>query len=277
MADSPDNEENFFRPVTGAGTPAQTTSVQSSLLYPRVSTPLPGFPNGQDIDFHCIADDGNVYFCKRDKGPRPIRATEWFCTKLAQEVGVSVAECAVIEGGNGETFFASRSPVTVASEFELLAYIKKAAHNELGGRADWLGQYFASVWALDLFLDNPDRNMRNFVLDKDGSVGRIRAIDFASARLQNLSNGNFPIASEATCTIGRQVRKRHGTYVASAFALLDTVQQVSVSTIRGILEKMPEGWLAEDQMGRITGVWSDGGLEQRITQTKALIEHDWQS
>ena len=261
-------------PSLGGRGEAMVSISQTSLFNVRVSTKLPAFPNGQDIAFHCIADDGAVYFCKGDHAGRSIRATEWICTKLADHLGLSVADCAVVED-DGDTFFGSRSPQSLADRFELDRVLRSAAVDEVGRPATWLGQMLAQIWAFDLFVSNPDRNLQNFILDRDGQVGQIRAIDFASAPLFPFPLGKFPIASTPTVTIGTLVRTIHGSHKPAAFEILDRIGAVPPSAIESIVSKMPTDWLSQDQMGGICEVWSDGRNQKRVSELKALIRDDW--
>lgn len=257
------------------GGPVVTRPEQKPLFYPRISTRLPERPIGKDLDCICIGDDGRIYYCKDDAPPRMVRATEWVGTKLAEHLGVAVAECSVLEDFNGQTFFGSRQPLSLADEFTLNRILQQAHSDEVGRPAKWLGAYLAKVWAYDIFIDNPDRTLKNFVLDREGSMGKIKAIDFASARLFQISSGNFPIASENTSTVGRFIRATHGAHQESAYEMLDRIGAVRPAVIEDILGAMPPGWMQKDQMVKFFEVWSSGKHKDRVERAKALIAHDW--
>ena len=248
---------------------------QISLLNVRISTLYPANPVGQDIALQCVGDDGRFYYGKSDRNGRPIRATEWLATKLANHLGISVADCAVLESNTGETFFGSRSPISVASEHHLNHLLNSPAQNELGQPVPWLGQYLSQVWAFDLFVDNPDRNLRNFIFDQDGNTGRVRAIDFASARLIEFSVERFPVDSDITMRIGKFVRAKHGSHRNAAIEMVERIESIPQEVIQSILNEMPKGWLTEDQIGGIVEVWSNGDRSKRLSRLKALIEREW--
>lgn len=266
---------NFFRPE---GRPqARGTSVpnQKSLFNIRVSTVLPAYPIGQDLAFVCIGDDGRTYYCKSDRNGFPIRATEWIATQLANHLGLSVADAVVLENNDGATFFGSRAPFSLAAEMQLGHFFNVAAKDELGRPSQWLGRFLAQIWAFDIFIDNPDRNLRNFILDQDGQMVRLRAIDFASARFLMRADTNFPIASESTSIVGRIIRTRHGAHREAGIEMLDRIDAIPSGVIAGILSGMPDDWLLEDQIGRLIKAWSDDRLRERTAKARALIEHDW--
>ena len=249
---------------------------QEGLFNVRVSTRLPGFPNGNDIQFHCFGDDGHVYYCKTDSNGRLIRATEWIAYSLAQHLGLSVADYAILEDNDGETYFGSRSPKSVVSDqFALERFMRDASKDEVGHPSSWIGQMLARQWAFDLFIGNPDRTLQNFILDQDGRVGQIRAIDFASASLIPLLSGKFPIDDDATIRIGRFVRAQFGVHKAAAFELLDRIEAVPLSTLEEMIAAMPCEWLSRDQASEFKKVWANGQRTDRLNQLRLLIEHEW--
>jgi hypothetical protein len=269
--------ENFLRPSGEDGRRGLTTSIQKSMFNVRVSTILPNPPIGQHHSMLCIGEDGRTYHCKEDVGHMRIRATEWIATRLADHIGISVADCAIIEGFQGESYFGSREPISLGAEHEFEHFLNVVSRDETGRRHSWIGQYFARVWAFDLFVDNPDRLLRNFILDRDGSVARLRAIDFASARFLKVPDTNFPVATDNTSIVGKAVRNRYGAHCDAAFELLERIRAVPPGVIEGFIREMPDDWLPADQMGGFVEVWSNGFNRTRADQVKALIEHAWQT
>ncbi|MEO1969263.1 MAG: HipA family kinase [Sphingomonadaceae bacterium] len=256
--------------------PLSDRSIQAPLFYARVSTRFPNSANGKDLSFNCFADDGHIYYCKDDSGPRPIRATEWICTQLARHLGIPAADCAVLEDENGDTFFGSKKPDRViASRFELDDHLRRSAMDETGRPTSWMGQFLARLWAYDYFICNPDRGLQNLILDRDGSIGIVKAIDFASAQLLPFSVGKLPIESDPTVLVGRDLRQRFGSHQSAAFEMLDRIGAVPKSVIAGIIGQMPDDWLSEDQAGGLIEVWSNGKCQERVKELKALIENDW--
>lgn len=244
---------------------------QPPLFNRRVSTPLPGQPNGQHIGFRCITDDGGFYYCKPDAGQSPIRATEWICTSLAEHLGIAVAAHAIIEDANGETFFGSRSPASVADDAEVARMLSTPAAGELGQPLPWLGQHLARLRAFDLFVDNPDRSVRNFILDRDGGFNRLCAIDFASSRLLKHPVDRFPIASEPTIFVGDIWQRTHGSFEESAMEMVDRIRAVPTSAIESVLKDLPEEWLAQDQRGMLYEYWSGNKLKNRLELLRARL------
>ena len=244
---------------------------QRPLFNRRVSTHLPGQPNGQHIGFRCITDDGGFYYCKPDAGALPIRAVEWLCTSLAEHLGIAVAAHAIIEDENGETYFGSRSPASLADDTEVARMLSTPATGELGQPVSWLGQHLARLRAFDLFIDNPDRSVRNFIIDRDGGFSRLCAIDFASSRLLKLPTERFPIAAEPTIFVGNMMQRTHGSCAESALEMIDRIRAVPTSTIESFFKGLPEEWLAHDQRGMLYEYWSSDKKQNRLELLRARI------
>jgi hypothetical protein len=244
---------------------------QLSLLPTRISTVYPSQPIGKHISFVGTAVDGSVYHCKSDADERPIRATEWIAQSLARHLGIAVPEFRVMER-NDETFFGSRQAVSTADFFELQDFLTRNQLNELGGTSDWLGRRLSGLYVLDLFLNNPDRGLNNFLLEKDGYTRKLCAIDFADARLEDISSDRFPIAGSNTIVKGRYLRSVHGFYLDAALEMIERIRAVPASEMNGILAGMPSDWMSDDQKSQFCEAWAGGLFEFRLSALRAGLE-----
>jgi hypothetical protein len=270
MSDKDDSFLDWQKSVLQSTDPILSpTAEQTRLFHRRVTTPLPAQPNGQHVGFRCWTDDG-LYYCKDDQAGLFIRSTEWIATQLAHHLGIATAQCAIIETEDGQTYFGSRSPLSVADEVEVSRMLSLPATGELGQPLSWLGQYLAGLRVFDMFIDNPDRSVRNFILDRDGTFARLCAIDFASARLLMLPIDRFPVASEPTIFVGNILRKTHGSHADSANEMLDRIAAIPPSVVEHILKEIPEDWLPGDIRGKVNAFWSSGDLKARVA---CLREH----
>ncbi len=244
---------------------------QLSLLPTRISTIYPSQPIGKHIKFLCVAVDGFNYHCKADADARPIRATEWIAQSLARQalVGIAVPEFRVMEH-NGETFFGSRQAISTASNFEVRDFLARQQPNELGGTADWFGKRLSGLYVFDLFFSNPDRELSNFVLEKDG---RLCAIDFADARLEDIASDRFPIAACNTIVKGRYLRSVHGFHLDAALEMVDRIRAVPASEVNGILGGMPDDWMSDDQKSQFCEAWAGSRFEFRLSVLRAGLKN----
>lgn len=262
----------FAGGLAGLSTPAGMVT-QPSLYPKRVSTVYPSAPNGADIAFMCEVAEGGTYCCKADVGNRSVRLTEWICTRLAQHLGIATAECAVVENDRGETFFGSRHHRSTLDEFRLGNFLMQPHRGELGQPVEWPGRYFSSLYALDLFLGNPDRERTNFVLVAEGTALRLCAIDFAAARLTDLSSNHFPIAPSRTVLVGKVLRDLHGFYEDSALEMIERIGAVPAKVVESFFEEIPGDWSNESQREGICEEWSSKRVDNRLAALRAGIRN----
>ena len=255
-----------------SGNRVPESMAQKSLLPLRFRTIYPHLTNGADLSFVCEAEVGGTFYCKDDKSGRSIRSTEWFCTRLASHVGILTADCAVMESAeDGKTYFGSLSHLSTASMFEVRDFLTQPHKGELGQPSEWPGRYLSSLYALDLFLNNPDRGISNFLMRVDGMSRLLCAIDFAAVRLGDLSTRNFLVATDPTVSVGKLLRRLHGFFRDSAFEMIDRIAAIPRDTVRGFLREMPDEWMVAEQREGISDLWSEKRLGGRLMALRTGI------
>ena len=245
--------------------------LEPSLFSRRISTRFPDAVTGRHLAFGCIADDGGYYFCKYDTDGHPARATEWVATKLAAHVGLVTAPCAVIQGEAGDTYFGSRQVDSPADRVLLENFLATRRANELGQLSGFPGQYLSMLRTFDLFIDNADRGVDNFVLARDGSMTRLVAIDFASARLLDCNVDRFPVELDRTMLVGKFHQQTHGAYPDSAIEMLGRLAAIPASVVEALITEMPDEWMTARSKGEFNDFWSDGRREKRIANLRAAL------
>jgi hypothetical protein len=246
---------------------------QLSLLPTRISTIYPNHPTGKHIKFLCTAVDGLDYHCKADADGRPTRATEWIAQSVALHLGIAVPEFRVMEDKDGdETLFGSRNVISTAGNFEVRDYLTRKKVNEFGGPTDWFGRRLSGLYALDMFLNNPDRGVSNFVLEKGSPADKLSAIDFADAHLEDITSDRFPVATSNTVCNGKFVENVHGFFLDSAMEMIEKIRLVPASVIEGIIGAMPDDWMAHDQKIQLCAAWADNRLQPRLSALRAGLE-----
>lgn len=248
------------------GTRAQA-SPEPELFARRATTIYPP-PNGADIVFCCSDHEGRIYFCKGDRPGHRTRATELICTKLADRLGIRTAHWSVIEHNDG-TYFGSQQEISSAGPFEVQHFLATPRLNELGGASRFPGEYLAQLYALDLFLNNPDRGFHNFLLVRDGAIQRICAIDFASGNLADLTSERFPVADCPTLIVGKRLRAIHGAFANSAIEMVDRIMGLPSETFAGIVAEVPADWLLPEERGGLIEVWNSSGCRSRLSALRA--------
>jgi hypothetical protein len=207
----------------------------------------------------------------------PIRATEWITSSLARHLNIPVPDFApILNPENDEILFGSKGTWGTASEVEVRTLLTTPQFYDkaVGGEPPWIGAYLSRLYAFDLFVANPDRQLCNFLLVPGEGVRRLLAFDFASANLAEWGGTNFPVAQAATISVGRQLRKLHQFDLKTANEMLDWIAAIPDSVIEGFLSVMPDEWLSEQGKGRISGLWSSGAVGDRLAALRNGIENE---
>jgi len=244
----------------------------SPSLFPlRIKSIYPP-PNGADIALYCIAEDGKIYFCKRDKHSRLIRMNEWLWTGLAQYLKIATPECAVLLDLSGETLFGSLDIGSTAGPFGVQDFLTTPQPDELGGLGRWMGQYLARLYVFDLLCGNPDRGLTNFLRFPDGSSSRLCAFDFASADMSALSRTTFPVAGSPTISIGRKLRRTHGFELPIALEMVESIEAVPRSVIEGLFKGAPKEWMSIEERKAFCEGWMGRQVKERLNALRSGLK-----
>lgn len=130
----------------------------------------------------------------------------------------------------------------------------------------------SGLYALDMFLNNNDRNLHSFVLLEDTVPNVLCAIDFADARLEDITSDRFPVAGSNTVCNGKFVESCHGFSLDTALEMIDNIRDIRVSVIDRIIGGMPSDWMVDDQKQQIREAWADSRLAARLSALRAGLE-----
>jgi hypothetical protein len=113
--------------------------------------------------------------------------SEWFCTKLAQAVGIASAPCAVVKMLDGTTAFGSRWEGGVLNPSVAGHWWEKVKSGEIP--IDDIRGTLSRIYAFDNFVFNPDRHCGNFIVREQRNGFAVLANDYSRAWLCN----GFPL------------------------------------------------------------------------------------
>ena len=255
--------------------PSTLATGQRELVPLPLTGIRPDMPQGQHIEF--VGEVGaDVYYCKADRFGIAVCATEWFYTHLAAHLGIAVPDCAKIYNPeNGEVLFGSKETFGTADRFEAqtLLLTPPARDPAIGDPYPWLGSYLSRLFAFDLLIGNPDRQLVNYLLVNEGRARRLLAYDFASSRLEFSSAANFDVADTQTMFVGRRLRKLRAFDPESAFELLDRVKAVPLSEVESILSSVPQEWISDELRERVHEQWQKGVVRGRVEALRAGLKN----
>lgn len=258
---------DWVREMKASERSSTLTTGQGELLPLPLTSILNQTPQGQHIELVGFAGE-SLYYCKSDSRGGLVCATEWFYTSLAHHLGIAVPDFdKILNRENGELLFGSKGVSGIADEFEVQTFLMTAPVIDpvIGDPYPWLGSHISRIYALDVFASNPDRQLRNYLLAKDGRSRKLLAYDFASTRLIIRNARHFGIAGTQTEFVGRNLRRVRAFDESSALELVDNLGAVPLSEIEKILATIPEEWLTEDQRGKVYDQWSNGSIKERVS------------
>ena len=133
---------------------------------------------GIDSTQTCMCDDGHEYVVKLDVPDRFAAHNDWFCSSLARRVGLPGPAFNPVRHTDGRVWFGSQWIAGEIPDWWL--------HVSSGGipfavlADDW-----ARIYAFDLFINNTDRHLRNFMVINTGGTYTLHALDYGRAWLHN--------------------------------------------------------------------------------------------
>lgn len=210
------------------------------------------------------ADDQHLYYIKGDAHGRPVRASEWICNHLAEEIHIGAPAPMVIERLNGETVFGSRRIGGVSDQIITARYLLTQTYSNVQSSAPGLQAILSSIYAMDMFLFNDDRHLGNYLTIDDNGVRRLYAFDFSRALYWHWPWQGFPPLSSNTRKCGSILWQMHGFDPAAAMGTLDRIAGLAPATLQGFISRMPSDWLPDPIRAELMDWWGNGGRTSRL-------------
>lgn len=229
-----------------------------------------------DLKNICKCDDGSEYAIKETEidptnRSRKIRTAhnEYFCYRLAQNVGIASPSYHFVEMPDGSLAFGSRWEGG-SQPFQWWDQVASGAIR----RAD-IAPVLARIYAFDLFVHNVDRHAGNLLIRQQHFGHAAIAFDYSRAwTFHGFPLPHLPMSPvDNTVLVQRQLSALLGAYIdsASTAEVLDRLRQTSVETIRLIIQQQPSSWLTK-KLGRdIINWWSSPERNARIDKIGAGI------
>jgi hypothetical protein len=219
-----------------------------------------------------MCDDSCEYAYKDGSTDPLIPHSEWFCTHLAEAVGISGPICQKIEMLDGTLVFGSRweggvLPDTGAPSTPAWVTMVKAGRIPL----DDIRIALTRIYAFDLFIHNTDRHPWNFLVRSQRSGHAVLAFDYSRAWVCHglpLPPLPFDTSDPGERTIGMQryQTQEMGPYIDKVEAghFLEKMKKVPKSFIKRTIEDHPAEWLTDGMKRRILRWWLSADMLQRI-------------
>lgn len=261
--------------------PIASLSQPPSTLFPlprKVVWIDPANLGTQDIKQLCRCDDGCEYFVKDGSKHPFVPHAEWFCTHLAELVGISGPPCQILEMPDGTLVFGSRCEGGVIGPQAAAQWWQKIQTgaiplNDVKG-------VLTRIYAFDHFVHNTDRHAGNFLAREQRHGYTILAFDYSRSWIYH----GFPLpdlpfdendANERTLKVQRQLRSAIGSYIdrTEARRFLESIKKIPVVNIKTILAQEPNDWLPKQLYIDIMSWWSSKGFYDRLDGIAEGIEN----
>lgn len=224
-----------------------------------------------DASEGCFCGDAGAFVVKTT-GPNPhIPHSEWFCSSLAQLVGVPQVPYSIIRHTDGTLCFGSQWMKGKTQDWWNLA---------LEGTVNFasLADDLARIYAFDLFINNEDRHVNNFMVVPEGTGHRVYSFDYSRAWMVNGFPPPTAIMTDidiATINVKAWFGRHFGDYISFDIAnnILNNIAAVSENTIRRIIGDHPRDWLTPANEDAIIEWWKSGMAAARVETIKAGLEN----
>jgi hypothetical protein len=211
---------------------------------------------GADAGPICTADDGHDYQVKdktSGESVPEIPHCEWFCTHLAESVGIACPPCNILEMHDGTLVFGSRWEGGV---------LKNPGIGEAGGywwdkvktgeiKIEDIKSVLSKIYAFDNFVYNTDRHCRNFIVRGKRNGLAFLANDYSRAWIRyGFPPHDLPIAEGATVESQRGLSLFWNyKYIdeKEINIVLDRIRVIRKKKIRDIIQSHPQDWLTPEQ------------------------------
>jgi len=244
---------------------------QGGLFHRKALIEYPQATPSADSLGEVEADDHHRYYIKGDAHGRPVRASEWISTYIAEEVHIGAPAPMVIERLNGDVVFGSRRIAGVADTTVTAAYLMAPTASNVSPASSGLASILSGIYALDMFLHNDDRHLGNYLSIDDNGVRRFYAFDFSRALFWSWPWNGFPSKGCNTRKCGEILRALHGFDIGAAAAIIDRISSLAPKTVEAFVKSMPADWLTEPRRSEFSDLWKNGEWQKRLDALRVGI------
>jgi hypothetical protein len=205
----------------------------------------------EDCDEGCFCGDSGGYVIKKDTPTKIAPHCEWFCSSLAVKVGVPQLGFDLVKHTDGNLWFGSEWKTSRVRDWWTLAAAGKIKFADLASD-------ISRIYALDLFIHNPDRHMNNYFVVPDGTTHKIYSFDYGRSWMLHGLPLPPVMADPALHTVNVKdwLKINFPNYfdTTAANAVLDNLTKVTEANIADFIGKHPNHWL-QPPLADINGWW----------------------
>ena len=240
-------------------------TVAPAQLYPvKTLWCQPKLLGGKDCKETCRCDDGHEYAVKLNAPTKEAAHNEWLCARLAQRSGVHCPPFNLVDRlDDANIWFGSQ-------------WINGEIRDWWLKLSDFTGleEIWSRIFAFDLFVNNVDRHLTNFLcLPENGNL-KLYAIDHSRAWLFSSFPPSGVVMSPTSRTMAahKDIRRMFNPVfdLDSANNTLDKLAQITSIEVKTIIEDHPKLWLTRNARRNIVKWWDDKAPSRVLSIKKGL-------
>lgn len=244
--------------------------IQQNLVKLNVEFVYPQKPGTFHAGGFCKCDDGLDYVFKAvEPKAEFVPATEWLCGHLSNTCRIHTPPMEILQGLDGRMLFGSRvEGGTLDGDMCAFEFVS----GDMSKRIHNLRERISSIYALDMFLNNIDRNLKNYLFRSSLGGTVMLAFDYGLAWLAHggALNG-FPSSVSKTGQVKAILDTLYGFDLASAVKVLDAIQNLPDSWIDGPVSTMPDEWKHGVDVAAAVAWWKSNARAQRCVTIKGAL------
>lgn len=215
-----------------------------------------------------VGRDGRDYAIKKvsDSERGLIPASEMFCYRLARRINIAVPSFEVLSI-NGELAFGSVWEGGVLSDMSKKVDIL-SQKIVVAGLADTLSR----IYALDIFVNNIDRNIGNYLFRESRNRYVLYAFDFGMSWYEAGFDGLHALDSSCKTAMVLELLKQFKLFNPSkAQSTLDEINAIGIDEIAEIINGIPKDWMSKPQKEMIIKWWHSSDFNNRLRKLQQEI------
>lgn len=246
--------------------------IQQNLVKLNVTTVYPQQAGTLHAGGFCKCDDGLDYAFKQvASGGLYVPATEWLCGHLSNTCRIHTPPMEILQGLDGKQWFGSRIE---GGKLEEDMCRLEFSSGDMLNRIPTLCERISAIYAIDLFVNNTDRHLDNYLFRSSFNGGTVvLAFDYSLAWLAHCPElKGFPAHDSNTQKMRMYLDRLYGFDPASAIKVITDIQGLPDDWIDGPVASMPVEWKQEVDMDAAVAWWKSKDRAARCEAIKEALK-----
>lgn len=258
--------------MSGKAATAQSRTFQRPLFPLELTELFQSDQGSADLKLIGRATNGKDYAIKtvQDSVSGKVPASELFCYELANQLQIATPDYQLISMRDSTLAFGSAWEGGVilltdqAKIMDMLTGLNKPSN---------IVQALSKIYALDVFVNNIDRHIGNYLFRDGYKSTIILAMDFSRAWYE-VNPYSYEAAEDTSLNTDKIIKilRLLGCYDSNvALNTLEKIENIPQDTIRQILSLMPTGWLDLTEESDFIQWWSSDDFKLRIKKLRQVL------